>query len=105
MLLSENHTSSEVWEKDTFIALTIVVLMVSFCHFAPTSGTLVYTPPIGACLPPGRHKIDCEFVSDTPQNVLPSTMSMSVEVVKRPPKIVWEVDPMTGQLKATKQKN
>jgi hypothetical protein len=83
--LNEEHLNAYVKKKHIF------------------KGKLIYTPSLGEVLAPGRYNIEVKFVPAEPQNVLPKTLTRTFQVIKNTPKIAWEPDPMSGELKAVKQ--
>lgn len=67
-------------------------------------GELHYSPSLGAVLPLGRHKLRVEFVPAEPRNVKTATLTVPLEVCRRPPKLVVEVDPRTGTQRVKKMR-
>ena len=82
-------------------------------------GTLTYSHPLGTVLPIGRHKLQVHterayihtyihacmnpapgqvsFWPEDPDSVLPAKAGVVLEVSKRAPRIVVDVDPATGK--------
>jgi hypothetical protein len=66
-------------------------------------GEFIYTPPLGTTLLAGRYLVELQFIPTYPENCRSVKMSLNFEVAKRPPKLVWITDPVTGKLKCIKE--
>lgn len=66
-------------------------------------GEIVYSMPTGTLLPPGRHQIEVQFIPENSENCIGCTLVQFFDVNKKPPKLVWELDPLSGQMKCVKK--
>ena len=67
------------------------------------TGEIVYSSALGTTFPPGRYQIEAKFIPDNPENCIGCSMIQFFDVNKKPPKLVWEVDPLTGEMKCVKK--
>lgn len=66
-------------------------------------GTIVYHPPLGTKFPSGRYLVELQFIPLYPENCRATRMSLNFDVAKRPPKLIWVNDPVTGKMKCIKE--
>ncbi len=69
-------------------------------HLFP--GQLVYDPPARTILPVGRQHVKLTYLPDYPEDVQSVEMEQHFDISKKAPKIIWEIDPMTGRMKCRK---